>query len=315
MTLVEILVVVGIIALLTGLLMPAISMVQKAAKNAKQMAQFTAIELGLEAYKADFGEYPPSDPNSYKTPIVPPETSIMNSAGALKLAEAMLGLDLMGVHPDTGFRVDGMNRWPYVASNSVTYAPGTYLLYDRTNTIEMQKRKGRYVELDVANPFQWGMTTVHDGLYDLSSCGPCAAAADCPLLCDVFGKGKDVILSNTNGTHKRAGRPILYYRANPAYKFLNTTPGATFISTYNSLDNDNMLGVIEMNDFTRMGTPHGAFNWNPLSAVGALNSFITDPRVSTTTSRVAYRPDSYILISAGADGFYGTSDDICNFGR
>jgi hypothetical protein len=28
-----------------------------------------------------------------------------------------------------------------------------------------------------------------------------------------------------------------------------------------------------------------------------------------------HRPDSYLLISAGADGIYGTNDDICNFGR
>ncbi len=28
-----------------------------------------------------------------------------------------------------------------------------------------------------------------------------------------------------------------------------------------------------------------------------------------------HRADSYILISAGVDGFYGTSDDICNFGN
>ena len=26
-----------------------------------------------------------------------------------------------------------------------------------------------------------------------------------------------------------------------------------------------------------------------------------------------YRADSYILISAGYDGLYGTRDDICNF--
>jgi hypothetical protein len=28
-----------------------------------------------------------------------------------------------------------------------------------------------------------------------------------------------------------------------------------------------------------------------------------------------HRPDSYLLISAGADGIYGTNDDIRNFGQ
>jgi hypothetical protein len=40
--------------------------------------------------------------------------------------------------------------------------------------------------------------------------------------------------------------------------------------------------------------------------------YIRDPKVQGTPW--PYRPDSYILISAGADGLYGTSDDICNFG-
>ena len=40
-------------------------------------------------------------------------------------------------------------------------------------------------------------------------------------------------------------------------------------------------------------------------------NYITDPKVAAIPW--PYRPDSYILISAGADGLYGTSDDICNF--
>jgi hypothetical protein len=45
------------------------------------------------------------------------------------------------------------------------------------------------------------------------------------------------------------------------------------------------------------------------------NESIMDPKVSTIRRAWPYRPDSYILISAGADGLYGTNDDICNFGN
>jgi type II secretory pathway pseudopilin PulG len=304
MTLVEILVVVGIIALLSSLLIPAISMVKKSAKEAKQMAQFTAIELGLEGFKADFGDYPPSDSYTWKD-----TTSTQNSAGAIKLAEAMVGLDLMGVNPDTSWRLDGTNRSPYTDAGNVLHASGTYNFYDRTNTVELQKRKGLYVDLSVANPFQWGINLpTHDGLYDSSGTGPIAASADCFVLCDVFGKGRDVAMSD--GTHKRAGRPILYYRANPANKFLNTPS-----PTYDPNDNANLLLAIEKDEqLHTLGTPVPPRPyWNPLYGVGALATAITDPRVSTTTTRVAYKPDSYILISAGADGLYGTSDDIYNF--
>ena len=57
---IEILVVVGIIATLVGLMLPAVHTVQKMAKETKQKAQFTAIELGLAAFKSDYGDYPPS---------------------------------------------------------------------------------------------------------------------------------------------------------------------------------------------------------------------------------------------------------------
>jgi type II secretory pathway pseudopilin PulG len=304
LTMVEILVVVGIIALLTGMLIPAISMVRRTAKEAKQKVQFTAIELGLAAFKNDYGDYPPSDSYSYTNEADGTEDKI-NSAGALKLSEALLGLDLLGFHPNSGWRVDGMNRWPYRVGTT-TYASGTYFLYDRSNAAEMAKRKGRYMELDVADAFQLGATSSHDGLFNLSSYGDYANAADCFVLCDVFGKGKDVTLSD--GRRARAGRPILYYRADSAGKFAE--------QTYNYRDNDNLVAIIEDTDTARMGSPSGRSLWNPLA--GASNVFYTniaDPRASTTDSRVAYRPDSYILISAGADGFYGTSDDIHNFGR
>jgi hypothetical protein len=34
-----------------------------------------------------------------------------------------------------------------------------------------------------------------------------------------------------------------------------------------------------------------------------------------TAGKMPYRADSYILISAGRDGLYGTADDIVNFPR
>jgi hypothetical protein len=38
---------------------------------------------------------------------------------------------------------------------------------------------------------------------------------------------------------------------------------------------------------------------------------IQDPKI--TQNVWPYRPDSYILISAGPDGYYGTADDIHNY--
>ncbi|GAI17076.1 unnamed protein product, partial [marine sediment metagenome] len=98
-TLAEILTVMGIIALLVGLLLPALGWVRRVARETKQKAQLTTIGLALEAFKSpdDYGDYPPSDGYDYQT-----GTGIeLNYCGAQKLAEALLGWDLLGFHPDS----------------------------------------------------------------------------------------------------------------------------------------------------------------------------------------------------------------------
>ena len=77
MTVIEILVVVGIIAMLVGLLMPAVHTVQKMAKETKQKAQFTAIELGLAAFKSDYGDYPPSNWCDPSAPVADDSTGLL----------------------------------------------------------------------------------------------------------------------------------------------------------------------------------------------------------------------------------------------
>ena len=82
-TVVELLTVITILALLVGILLPAVTAVKTAAKETKQRAQLTTIGMGLTAFKNDFGDYPPSDVND-------------NYCGAQTLAEALVGRDLLG---------------------------------------------------------------------------------------------------------------------------------------------------------------------------------------------------------------------------
>ena len=44
-------------------------------------------------------------------------------------------------------------------------------------------------------------------------------------------------------------------------------------------------------------------------------NFISDPMVSVGGMDMPYNRDSYILISAGMDGEYGTADDMTNFNK
>jgi len=295
LTIVEILVVVAIISLLVGMLLPAVNKVKSMAKEAKQRVQFTAIDLGLATFKNDYGDYPPSDQNTWLK-----DEPTENTSGAQKLAEALLGWDLLGFHPDSGWRVDGLNRWDY-SDGTTTQAAGSFSLYNRTNAREMEKRKDRYIDIETANVTRFGNTTNHDGLFDLGGHGAWADGADTFVLCDVFGKGKDIMLDETR---RKSGLPILYYRAD--------TSGKVSDEIYHVRDNAQLVYIKEMDDRSRKGTPPSN-RWNPLDNTSEFYKQIKDGRASTSGFDVPHKPDSYILISAGADGLYGTSDDIRNF--
>lgn len=61
-TILELLVVIGIIVLIAAILLPMLSRTYREAQRARQAADLHAIETALEAYKNDFGDYPRFDP-------------------------------------------------------------------------------------------------------------------------------------------------------------------------------------------------------------------------------------------------------------
>ncbi len=119
-TLAELLTAMAIIAILIGLLVPTITVIQKTAQKVKQKSQFHGIEIALESFRTDFGDYPDS---SYNTTVGE------EYCGAQKLAEAIVGWDGFGVHPKTAFMSDGMN------DVSVPPDGNPELIYDVANGI------------------------------------------------------------------------------------------------------------------------------------------------------------------------------------
>ncbi len=65
-TLIEVMVVVSIIALIIAILVPTIGAARKRAKAAQVFSDFDAVARALEAFKADFGFFPPK-PNPTRT--------------------------------------------------------------------------------------------------------------------------------------------------------------------------------------------------------------------------------------------------------
>jgi type II secretory pathway pseudopilin PulG len=257
-TIVELLAALGIIALMVSLLIPALNVVRNKAKETKQKAQFMTISLALEAFKDDYGDYPGSDWSL---------TTGSDYCGAQKLAEALVGWDLLGFHPKSDFRANGRND------------NGEYI-YDANNPVYFDQRKGPYLELATTNAFRLGNIL----------------APNTFVLCDAFGKNK-VTLSN--GKTAKAGAPILYYRAN--------TSGRTIHEIYNVLDNDAIVNIKQTANakIHLLADPGNQYQY--------FYNYIMDPKI--TARPWPYRPDSYILISAGADGLYGTDDDVRNFGN
>jgi type II secretory pathway pseudopilin PulG len=278
-TVVEILTVLAIIAIMVGILVPTVSFVRNTAKEAKQRTQLAAIDMALMAFKGDQGDYPSSDVLK-QTPF--------NYCGAQRLAEALVGWDLLGFHPDSKF----------IASNHVTDPEG---VYNADDNINLDKRKGPYLELSTANAFKLSDLFVSCGS------GTWALAPDTYVLCDVFGI-KPVSYTTASGTTTTvmAGTPILYYKANTSSKLHNTGDDITK-RIYSALDNKTLteLKIKDPGRLHPLAEDDGSFNFT------YFYNYITDPKI--TARPWPYRPDSYILISAGVDGLYGTNDDICNF--
>ena len=300
LTVIEILVVVGIIALLVGMLLPAVHTVQKMAKETKQKAQFTSIDLGLAAFKSDYGEYPPSLWWNPSPTALPP--NLQNYCGAQKLAEALLGWDLLGFHPGSAWQADGLglDLQARPVPNTVYAAPDS-----------LTKRKDRYLDLETANVFMLGSSgsATQDGLF--ADTGPLAPRTY--VLCDVFSVSERKI-QLTDGKTVNPGTPILYYRANPASKIHTATAPDT--SIYCARDNAPLIALGKAADGMKplaMRRQHPLLPDFMAPGFQSFYEYVRDPKV--VARPWPYRPDSYLLISAGMDGLYGTDDDIRNFGQ
>ena len=185
-TIVELLAALGIVALMVSLLIPALNVVRNKAKETKQRAQFMTINVGLTAFKNDYGDYPESN---WSLPTGTPGVS-SDYCGAQKLAEALLGWDLLGFHPKSDFRSNGRN-------DNLEY------IYDANNPVYFDQRKGPYLERATTSAFRLGnISAFYPGLYNNTA----PLAPNTFVLCDVFGKNRVTL---ANGKTAKAGAPIL----------------------------------------------------------------------------------------------------------
>lgn len=297
-TVVEILTVVTIIAILVGILIPSISAVRKMAKETQQTAQLTTIALGISAFKNEYGDYPESDAMYWADKA---GKSTPDYCAAQMLSEAMLGWDLMGFHPQSAWRSDGRD-----SSGADLYEIATLSSYSDAEQAEnLRERKGPYLERSQIN-------VAH--LDDLFGGNNTDLEGDRTyVICDIF-KFKKMTDSDTGET-RNVGAPILYYKANTQFKAMYPDQTDFTKCIYNFFDNSQIIEAKGKEDGELAGTAAQEHEWlDPFKFYGSVANYdhsIRDPQV--TGRPWPYRPDSYLLISAGADGEYGTRDDITNF--
>jgi prepilin-type N-terminal cleavage/methylation domain-containing protein len=298
-TLVELLAVLAIITILVALLIPALTVVRNTAKETQQKAQFTTIEMGLTAFKNDYGDYPPSG-WQLNNP------HFEDYSGAQMLAEALVGWDLLGFHPKSAWRSDGKDK----DGGNLTYDPDKNRDADHDGTPDtLKERRGPYLELATTNVFRLSNSPAEPGLFDFDTT---PLEEDTFVLCDVFAVRRITLPS---GNIARAGTPILYYRANTSSKTIDPTESDFTKRIYNAYDNYYFISLGSLTVDGKRGKDHPlGLGADPLENLYKFDyeGGIRDSKVEAPI-RWPHRPDSYILISAGVDGLYGTSDDIRNF--
>jgi hypothetical protein len=195
--------------------------------------------------------------------------------GSMKLTEALMGQDLLGFHSESGFRADGLDPDTLVPLYPVAPSPDN-----------LKARRGPYLPAESANAFRLV------DIYGKGNTGP--FRHDLFVLCDVFERKRP--------GGKRTGMPILYYRADP---------NGTAHDVNHPDEPNNIYEYRDNQALVLLGVPGEPDAVHPLAAPRPFYLNTQDHKQRFQSQ--PYRRDSYILISAGRDGLYGTADDICNF--
>jgi len=328
-TLVELLVVIAVIGLLISILVPAMNQVRLTARQTTTKGTLGTLQTAIETYKADGrvgGGYPPSAPDSApdtngdRTTANPyadwqPDAAIRMTGSGL-LVWTLAGADMLGT---PGFRTFRSTSALWSDDTDASNAPppgGAYALSDDDARLPIHARSGPFVDVDKvrisrANPAHghFEIDAESEALEDLGL-DHHYRERFYPMFLDSFGF------------------PILYWRADPAGVRMVDYDGTDVgISRAIYHWSDNGMLVRHAGDKGLILRPDKEFHklrWSTKPPVeddagggGVLwpkwtfQRYVQNQAVQAKST--PHNPDTYLLISPGPDGLYGTADDIANF--
>jgi hypothetical protein len=200
--------------------------------------------------------------------------------GAMKLTEALMGQDLLGFHAKSIFRRDGLD-----AEGTLLYPADIDNLSVALRDSSLKARKGPFLPAESAH-----VCRLVD-IYGKDNTG--SFAENTFVLCDPYGRVRP--------SDEKTGMPILYYRANSS---------GTAHDVVNPDNPQNIFNYKDNQALVELGVPGKPGETHPLA--DPKRFYLNTQNRKTSKSMPAWG-NSFILISAGQDGLYGTADDICNF--
>lgn len=285
-TLVELLVVIGIIVILIGILVPVISRVQIAAQGSETRQRIANLVSALQAYYNDFSAYPGPYSNAQLLAGVTLTEGAVS--GRVTMAENMV-LGLLG----------GLQR-------------GSPPTYDR-NLVGLGAISLAPLDARKSNPYlevRFGSALLSKGKF-VDVAGVAANDSPVPEFLDSFDNNLPILylrastglpgVITANGQDTTIGQPARYQYDTTQYNgYTGTNIGLT--SGSHGLNN--------------LGTWSDSFVTKPPTTPNSALPYFRAPGVPGTSNATgtARQRDGFILISAGPDRIYGTYDDVTNFG-